>query len=200
MHPIFLKRQWFAAYLVAWLFLALMLAGLLRTPGVLSWRDALAVTVPLCLFYAFVCLTPWYTCRKMPIGARAWANLVAHQRGAAILATAIWIELARLIAYLLDATPRVRPELPHLVLVALLLYSLSVALHYVIYAVAQSRRAQIQAREAELRAVKAQMNPHFLVSSLSSSTALVGTDPARAREMCIRLSDFLRKTLGLGER
>ena len=51
-----------------------------------------------------------------------------------------------------------------------------------------------------MRALKAQINPHFLFNSLNSITALTASDPGRAREMCIRLSDFLRNTLGLGER
>ena len=82
----------------------------------------------------------------------------------------------------------------------MLLYSVSVASHYALLAVQASREAELQARDAELRALKAQINPHFLFNSLNSITALTAIDPAKAREMCILLSDFLRKTLGLGER
>lgn len=82
----------------------------------------------------------------------------------------------------------------------MLLYLLSVALHYMALAVEASRQAAIEAREAELRALKAQINPHFLFNCLNSITALTTSDPGRAREMCIRLADFLRNTLGLGER
>jgi two-component system, LytTR family, sensor histidine kinase AlgZ len=200
MHPIFAKRTWFASYLAVWVFFALMLGGLLRMPGLLSWRDAQLIALPLCLFYAFVCLTPWYMCRQLPLRPGHWFVTGLNHFGAAILASAIWVELARLMAYFLNAREQLHREIPYLVVVALLLYSLSVALHYVLLAVQQSREAQIQAREAELRALKAQINPHFLFNSLNSITALVGNDPARAREMCIRLSDFLRNTLGLGER
>jgi two-component system sensor histidine kinase AlgZ len=110
------------------------------------------------------------------------------------------VEMARFIAQFLDLGARINPEVPHLVAVGLLLYSLSVALHYMLLAVEASREAEVQARDAELRALKAQINPHFLFNSLNSITALTTVDPARAREMCIRLSDFLRNTLGLGER
>jgi LytS/YehU family sensor histidine kinase len=44
------------------------------------------------------------------------------------------------------------------------------------------------------------VNPHFLFNSLNSISALTSSDPARAREMCILLGDFLRRTLGLGEK
>ena len=199
MHPIF-ARKYFTTYLIVWVVFAVMLAGLLRMPATLSWRDAIVIAEPLCLFYAFVCLTPWYMCRQLPLGSpNAW-KMVSNQIGAAILATALWVEIARLIAYLLDVTPQLRPELPHLVFVGLLIYSLSVALHYMLLAVEKSRESEVQARDAELRALKAQINPHFLFNSLNSITALTTMDPTRAREMCIRLSDFLRNTLGLGEK
>ena len=58
----------------------------------------------------------------------------------------------------------------------------------------------ILAREAELKALKAQVNPHFLFNSLNSISALTSVDPAKAREMCILLAEFLRMTLGLGEK
>jgi LytS/YehU family sensor histidine kinase len=90
--------------------------------------------------------------------------------------------------------------IPPLIAVGFLLYLLSVALHYVLLAMEASRQAALEARDAELRALKAQINPHFLFNSLNSINALTASDPGRAREMCIRLSDFLRNTLGLGER
>jgi LytS/YehU family sensor histidine kinase len=82
-----------------------------------------------------------------------------------------------------------------------------VALFYVLLAQEASREAEqresqarVLARDAELRALKAQVNPHFLFNSLHSISALTSSDPKRAREMCIALADFLRATLGLGEK
>ena len=200
MHPILAKKTWLLSYLALWALVGMMLAGLLRIPGALSWRDALIISIPLYLFYAFVCLTPWYMCRQLPLASTNPAKLALNHVGAAVLASVIWVELARLIASQLGATAGLRPEIPHLVILGLLLYLVSVAMHYALLAVEQSRESEIQAREAELRALKAQINPHFLFNSLNSITALTAVDAARAREMCIRLSDFLRNTLGLGER
>ncbi|HEY6390975.1 MAG TPA: histidine kinase [Bryobacteraceae bacterium] len=44
------------------------------------------------------------------------------------------------------------------------------------------------------------MNPHFLFNCLHSISALATVDGVRARDMCIKLSDFLRSTLSLGEK
>lgn len=50
-------------------------------------------------------------------------------------------------------------------------------------------------REAELRALEAQINPHFLFNCLNSIRALVEIDPARAQEMLTRLANVLRNSL-----
>jgi LytS/YehU family sensor histidine kinase len=60
--------------------------------------------------------------------------------------------------------------------------------------------ARVFARDAELRALKAQVNPHFLFNSLNSISALTSSDAIKAREMCVLLGDFLRRSLGLGEK
>jgi two-component system, LytTR family, sensor histidine kinase AlgZ len=200
MHPILRNRAWFAAYLTLWVTLGVLLADLLHLPGALNWRETAELAGPLCLFYAFMCLTPWYMSRRVPLGPARVRDALVYHLSAAILATALWIGLARIVASILSVDARLDPEIPQLIVVGLLLYVLSVALHYMGLAVEASRQAAIDAREAELRALKAQVNPHFLFNCLNSITALTTSDPGRAREMCIRLADFLRNTLGLGER
>src|SRR5689334_4401052 len=200
MHPIFRNTARLGAYLALWIVLAALLGELMRASGDLSWSQALSVALPLCLFYAFACLTPWYLCRAFPLGAARISRVVINHLGAAILASALWIGLARLVGLAFDLGPELAPVIPQLVVVGLLLYLLSVALHYALLAVEASREAALQARDAELRALKSQINPHFLFNCLNSISALTSTDPGRAREMCVLLSDFLRKTLGLGER
>jgi sensor histidine kinase YesM len=49
--------------------------------------------------------------------------------------------------------------------------------------------------EAELKALKSQINPHFLFNTLHSINALVTHDPQTARRMIARLSDLLRISL-----
>ncbi len=102
---------------------------------------------------------------------------------------------------------RFSPQLPLLFGIGVLLYMLSVALHYVLLSLESSKEAETReqealtlAREAEMKALKAQINPHFLFNSLNSISALATVDGVRARDMCIKLSDFLRTTLSLGEK
>lgn len=50
-------------------------------------------------------------------------------------------------------------------------------------------------REAQLRALESQINPHFLFNCLNSIRALVEIDPPRAQDMLTRLSNVLRNSL-----
>ncbi|TNF39883.1 MAG: hypothetical protein EP310_09840 [Bacteroidetes bacterium] len=50
-------------------------------------------------------------------------------------------------------------------------------------------------KEAELHALKSQINPHFLFNSLNSISSLTMTNPARAQEMVINLSQLMRYSL-----
>jgi hypothetical protein len=61
----------------------------------------------------------------------------------------------------------------------------------------ESRKSAVEAlnREAELFALRRQLQPHFLFNSLNSISALVGTRPEEARNMIQQLSDFLRGTI-----
>ncbi|MCE3261886.1 MAG: sensor histidine kinase [Pseudoduganella sp.] len=57
-------------------------------------------------------------------------------------------------------------------------------------------QAQGAARDAELRALRLQVNPHFLFNSLNAVSALVSAQSNReANRMLASLSDFLRATL-----
>ena len=47
--------------------------------------------------------------------------------------------------------------------------------------------------------LRSQINPHFLFNSLNSISSLTVTDPSKAREMVIKLSDFMRYALSRKE-
>jgi two-component system sensor histidine kinase AlgZ len=58
----------------------------------------------------------------------------------------------------------------------------------------------LQALQAsELRALKSQLNPHFLFNALNSVRALIGDEPELARTSITQLSRMLRYTLAAGE-
>jgi len=65
---------------------------------------------------------------------------------------------------------------------------------------ARAAALQLAAREAELGALRAQLAPHFLCNALGSVSALMGSDPERARSMNRRLGDLVRFSFDSPER
>ena len=57
---------------------------------------------------------------------------------------------------------------------------------------AEIDQSRAYAAEAELRALRAQLSPHFLHNSLTAIAGLIHTDPDRARSAITRFSEFLR--------
>jgi len=55
-------------------------------------------------------------------------------------------------------------------------------------------------KDSELRTLKYQINPHFIFNSLNSISSLTMFDAAKAQEMTIKLSDYLRGTLSQNEK
>jgi len=55
-------------------------------------------------------------------------------------------------------------------------------------------------RESELNLLRSQIRPHFLFNSLNSISSLTITDPEKAQEMVIKLSEFMRYSLSYPER
>jgi len=59
----------------------------------------------------------------------------------------------------------------------------------------EAERLRELMRDAELRLLQAQVNPHFLFNTLHSIVSLIRVDPPRAREITLKLAQFLRTNL-----
>lgn len=64
----------------------------------------------------------------------------------------------------------------------------------------QVERVRAQLAEAELRALRAQVNPHFLFNTLNTIAALVHDNPRAAEETTTRLAEVFRYVLLASER
>ncbi len=137
-------------------------------------------------------------------------SLIGTHLGAAILTILVWVSLSSFtlnsffnqdfafISFLKESSI-------WRVIVGVLFYSISVLIFYLIkyYQDMQKRlnrelELQNLLKDSELRMLKSQINPHFIFNSLNSVSALTVSQPENARKMVIKLSDFLRYSLGKG--
>ena len=59
----------------------------------------------------------------------------------------------------------------------------------------ETLQVQAQLKEAELRVLKNQVNPHFLFNALNNIRSLILSDPEQARDMLTHISDLLRYSI-----
>jgi len=141
-----------------------------------NWRSASFSTVhaTALLAFSFIYSISW-----------AWPDLVLGRFGAAV------------------DNFRASPVVFWNLLIGCWLYVLIAGLSYAIRANGRVRaqeaaagEARLLAQQAQLAALRAQINPHFLFNALHSVGALVSSDPARADEALECLGDLLRYALG----
>ncbi|MEM7349765.1 MAG: histidine kinase [Acidobacteriota bacterium] len=212
MHPILAKSRRLGLYLFVFLQAGQLLGELMvRTAGA-PRLQAMVLAIPLLLIHSFTCLASWYVCRSLPLGATPPDRLLVAHAAAAALSGGLLIALGTAWAQILDGMDRFtgtmsfyRESVTLVFVFALLVFSLAVAVHYLFIASEASRAAeknafelQLLAREAELKALKAQIDPHFLFNSLNSISGLVTAAPEQARKMCVELAGFLRQSLRAG--
>lgn len=215
MHPILASRQRLALYLITWFpITGVMMLTLRRAAALprLAWWEAAVIAAPMCLLYAFMCLSAWYVCRAVPLREQGLWRIMATLATASVVSSVIWFGLGQAWTLVIEPwagnaelSDRYAAQFLPIFLNGALLFLLAVSAHYLLIAFDQSRQVekralemQILAREAELKALRAQIDPHFLFNSLNSISALTTTDPAGARRMCLLLADFLRTSLILG--
>jgi hypothetical protein len=212
MHPILKDRRTLAVYLLAWLAPGLMLATLLAITVKASWSGAICFSLPAMLVYAFMSLSAWYVCRAFPLPGTDIAKTLSSLFIAALLSSALWLLACYGWASALEwMEPGLAPResypdsLPLLASFGIGLFLIAAAIHYLIESLQSARRTernalelQVLARDAELKALRAQIDPHFLFNSLNSISALTSTDSAAARTMTLMLADFLRMSMNYG--
>lgn len=192
-----------------------VVAAALATSMLLLWAKgiapglALAAALPPSLLLGFIGLASRYLCRAMPLRTSSRQSLLAAVAGSAVAASGLWLLTWRswVAAIQQYTAARLTIDTTLLFVLGILLYLGTVAVQYLVLEVDASREAEeealryrVLAREAELRAFKAQIDPHFLFNSLNAIASLCGTRPLDARAMAQHLADFFRLVLRHGAR
>ncbi|MEQ8549749.1 MAG: histidine kinase [Cyclobacteriaceae bacterium] len=169
----------------------------------------IAITEAIIYHVVFAAIVPsfWYIV-QFASASKDGLSLISTHTVAAAVTIAFWISISGLLLKGIH-----KEEQEYLVffedafiwriIIGSMYYSISILIFYLIkyYLDMQeeaSRALELQAllKDSELRMLKSQINPHFIFNSLNSISALTITEPKSAQKMVIKLSDFLRYSLG----
>lgn len=140
-----------------------------------------------------------------------WRQLLPRVLGWALVLSIVWNALACLIAYGVLQQPWESKHNPAVIfalgcLNGALIFVGWMCLYLFYHLFDRFNRSEIErlrltasVKDAELRALKSQVNPHFIFNSLNSLRALIDEDPARARQAVTQLANLLRYSLQSGQ-
>ncbi|HEX9162972.1 MAG TPA: histidine kinase [Thermoanaerobaculia bacterium] len=183
-------------------FAAIVSSVLLLSKSNVALSSVVVASIAPSLLLGFIAVASRFLCRVLPIRSTADTQLIAAHGGSAAVASGLWTGAWIASSGALGQAP---PDPTPLFVLGLMLYIACVVVQYLVIEVEAAREAeaaalryQVLAREAELRAFKAQVDPHFLFNSLNAVASLCGTRPNDAREMALRLAEFFRIMLRIG--
>jgi two-component system, LytTR family, sensor kinase len=146
----------------------------------------------------------WYVVRYSVPSAKTRFNLLFNHLTSLTLIIVIWITASySVLNALFTSFPLYKTfllsSIPYRIIGGIFFYILLCLTYYlVLYNSNLQAKLKEEARlnellkESELNMLRSQINPHFLFNSLNSISSLTISDPEKAREMLIKLSDFLR--------
>jgi len=160
----------------------------------------------------FLTLSFWFPARYITFDDNSILMLLLKHLGAAIVSSIIWVHTGYLILKFIfnisgGSLAFLETSLNLRYAFGASYYVIIVALYYlyIYYTNFQEkliRESELKSyiKEAELKSLKYQINPHFIFNSLNSISSLTMIDPNKAREMTIKLSSYLRSTLANNEK
>jgi len=182
-------------------YFAIVLAAVLMTSNYSFWtsvRGAVLQVLPDCALAPLA----FALARRIPLGRLpAWRFALFHAAGGA--AFVLLSALGFLGLYFVErrVTGGAWPALPRLEgfvykgIGSVLVYATVCAAANAVEQAQRAARAEVLSAEARLAALRARLNPHFILNLLHTLMGLVGRDPASAQAALEQLGDVLRYAL-----
>lgn len=203
-HPLLTQIRLLAFYGVFWLAIA--------TANALIQWNYYSMSIDLAFVYSYIQyglyatlgLSIWFVVKYSSPESFSWWNLLLFHLLAATILIIVWSYISTVIIKVIapGLNDYMTLSLPTRILSGYLMYVFYVLffmsiIYYQNFKEKVKREAELKSliKEAELHALKSQINPHFLFNSLNSISSLTMSDPAKAQEMVINLSTLMRYSL-----
>ncbi len=196
-----------ASYIFIWILVSIIQTAALHYLINLDLLFAATDSIVFNFLYAALGLSLWFPVQYISIESSPAAKIIFNHLIAAGITSVIWISSSSFILSKIFPNSGEyhillqRSFLPRFIIGAIY-YAVIIALYYLVIYYNNFQEKKIRQIEleklinaAELKSLKYQINPHFIFNSLNSISSLTLSAPNIAREMTIKLGDFLRKIL-----
>ncbi len=207
LNPVSKSKNYFFSYLSIWVVIisihTLILNFFYGINGMISLSDSIIFN----LSFMIIGYALWFVIRFNLKEKPSVFDVIFNHLLVAIVVIALWLAISYFSLNSLygnnqDYMDFLNSSLAWRAVMGLFYYLLFVMFYYLILyyddlqeKMAMENKLQNLVTQAELDALKSQINPHFLFNSLNSISSLTITSPEKAQEMVIKLSDFLRYSL-----
>jgi two-component system, LytTR family, sensor kinase len=206
-HPILSNRVRLIVWWLVWLFLALGQSLLFYFAYGSFVNISILDSLVSLLIYSGIALSLWYPFRYFNSGKTRTTALISNLIASGALSVSLWVFVTKLIM------TTILPEqnnyqaywdrtFPYRIGTGVFIYGLIILTYYLFVSLSNlseksAREAKLESlvKETELKMLRSQINPHFLFNSLNSISSLTITDPEKARDMVVKLSEFMRYAL-----
>ena len=159
------------------------------------------------IIYSGIALSFWYPFRFFNSENAKTLTLISNLIISCISIIAIWILLTKFFLQGITQEQNIFEEywkitFPYRIGTGVFMFGIAVLAYYLFISIANlseknAKEAKLESlvKETELKMLRSQINPHFLFNSLNSISALTISEPEKARDMVIKLSDFMRYAL-----
>ncbi len=203
-HPVFLNRVSLLIYFGGWALIMGIHFAIFYFIYYFPIEIALADSFVFNFLFCMAGISMWFVVRYSIPDQRNWWNVILNHLSYLTLMLVVWNGLCYTILSTLFSSNKVYMDtlmvsLPNKIISGIIFYLVIALMYYLyIYYVNLREKIKVEARlrmvlkETELNMLKSQINPHFLFNSLNSISSLTISNPEKAQEMIIKLSDFLR--------
>jgi len=206
-NPILSNQRSFYSYLAIWTVVFICHALMLWLTEQMIFATALVDALVSNLLYAAVGLGLWFPAFFGKSDNEKFINSIINHLAALAVTIGLWLGITYFLlisvfngneAYIAF----LQKSLPWRAGIGVLYFEVIILVYYAIifyqnYKEKLVKESELKAlvKESELNSLKSQINPHFLFNSLNSISSLTMIQPAKAQEMIIKLSDFLRYSI-----
>ncbi len=211
-HPILKSKGSLITYIVIWTAIGLFQFSWFYFFYKTDFVAALADSAVSAVILSFLILRIATLAKFFPLSWNDFYKFAVSQVIASIIISVIWIAVTYIVVFYVlirDASFEnfFVQTLVWRLLIGILLFITAMFFNYLMiiygsYVEKAAHEAELNAliREAELRHLKFQINPHFIFNSLNSISSLTMINPEKAREMIIKLSEFIRYSVSQGDK